>query len=59
MTNEYQLSAQQLTQQIVGEYLTLFQNNTRSKCTIAMQNIKLCSFANLLKRRANGRYIVG
>ena len=29
------LSAQQLTQQMVGEYLMLFQNNTRGKFTIA------------------------
>ena len=35
VTSEYQLSAQELTQQMLGKYLTLFQNNTRSKCTIA------------------------
>ena len=35
MTYEYQLSAQQLTQQMVGEYLTFFQNYTRSKLSIA------------------------
>ena len=29
------LSAQQLTQQMVDEYLMFFQNNTRSKFTIA------------------------
>ena len=29
------LSAQQLIQQMVGEYLMFFQNNTRSKFTIA------------------------
>ena len=29
------ITAQELTQQMVGKYLTLFQNNTRSKCTIA------------------------
>ena len=33
--HEYQLSAQQLTQQMVGEYLTFFQNYTRSKLSIA------------------------
>ena len=27
----FNLSAQQLTQQMVGEYLMFFQNNTRSK----------------------------
>ena len=35
VTHEYQLSAQQLTQQMVGEYLTFFQNYTRSKLSIA------------------------
>ena len=35
MTYEYQLSAQQLTQQMVGEYLSFFQNYTRSKLSIA------------------------
>ena len=35
MTYEYQLLAQQLTQQMVGEYLMFFQNYTRSKFTIA------------------------
>ena len=29
------ISAQQLTQQMVGEYLMFFQNNTRSKFTTA------------------------
>ena len=35
MTYEYQLSAQQLTQQMVGKYLSFFQNYTRSKQSIA------------------------
>ena len=35
VTHEYQLSEQQLTQQMVGEYLTFFQNYTRSKLSIA------------------------
>ena len=35
MTCEYYLSAEQLTQQMVGEYSVFFQNNTRSKFTIA------------------------
>ena len=35
VTYEYQLSAQQLTQEMVGEYLTFFQNYTRSKLSIA------------------------
>ena len=36
MTYEYfKLSAQQLTQQMMGEYLMFFQVNTRSKFTIA------------------------
>ena len=39
MTHEYQLSAQQLTQQMVGEYLTFFQNYTRSKLSIAQNQI--------------------
>ena len=34
MTYEYQLSAQQLTQQMVGEYLTFLQNYTRRKLSI-------------------------
>ena len=34
VTYEYQLSPQQLTQQIVGEYLTFFQNYTRRKLSI-------------------------
>ena len=34
VTYEYQLSPQQLTQQIVGEYLTIFQNYTRRKLSI-------------------------
>ena len=39
MTHEYQLSAQQLTQQMVGEYLMFFQNYARSKFTIAQNQI--------------------
>ena len=35
VTYEYQLPAQQQTQQMVGEYLTFFQNYTRSKLSIA------------------------
>ena len=35
MTYEYQLSAQQLTQQMVDKYLTFFQNYTGSKLSIA------------------------
>ena len=35
VTYEYQLSAQQLTQEMVGEYLTFFQNYTRCKLSIA------------------------
>ena len=35
VTYEYQLSAQQQTQQMEGEYLTFFQNCTRSKLSIA------------------------
>ena len=35
VTYEYQLSAQQQTQQMEGEYLTFFQNYTRSKLSIA------------------------
>ena len=35
VTHNYQLSAQQLTQQMVGEYLTIFQNYTSSKLSIA------------------------
>ena len=34
---EYQLSAQQLTQQMVGEYLTLLQYYKRSKLSIAQK----------------------
>ena len=49
MTYGYQLSAQQLTQQMVGEYLMFFQINTRSKFTIA--KIKLCSFTNLISQK--------
>ena len=49
VTHEYQLSAQQLTQQMVGEYLTFFQNYTRSKLSIAQ--IKLCSFTNLISQK--------
>ena len=35
MTHKYQLSAQQLTQEMVGEHLTFFQNYTRRKLSIA------------------------
>ena len=35
MTHKYQLSAQQLTQEMVGEYLTFFQNYTSRKLSIA------------------------
>ena len=35
LTHEYWLSAQQLTQQMVGEYFTFFQNYTRRKLSIA------------------------
>ena len=35
MTYEYQSSAQQLTQQMLGEYLTFYQNYTHSKQSIA------------------------
>ena len=35
MTHENQLSAQQLTQQMVSEYLTFFKNYTRSELSIA------------------------
>ena len=35
MTYEYQLSAQQLTQQMVGKYLSFFQNYRRSKQSIS------------------------
>ena len=35
VTHEYQLSAQQPPQKMVGEYLTFFQNYTRSKLSIA------------------------
>ena len=35
MTYEYQLSPQQLTQQMVGEYLIFFQNYTRRNLIIA------------------------
>ena len=35
VTYEYRLSAQQQTQQMEGEYLTFFQNYTRSKLSIA------------------------
>ena len=35
VTYEYQLSPQQLTQQMVGEYLIFFQNYTRRKLIIA------------------------
>ena len=35
VTYEYLLSAQQLTQQMVGDYLMFFQINTRSKFTMA------------------------
>ena len=41
VTYEYQLSAQQLTQKMVGEYLTFFQNYTRSKLSIAQNQTLL------------------
>ena len=37
---QYKLSAQQLTQQMVGEYLMFFQNNTRSKFSITKNLIR-------------------
>ena len=49
MTHEYQLSAQQLTQQMVGEYLTFFQNYTRSKLSIAQNQTLSFDQFNQLK----------
>ena len=49
VTYEYQLSAQQLTQEMVDEYLTFFQNYTRSKLSIAQNQTLSFDQFNQLK----------
>ena len=45
-----QLSAKHLTQQMVGEYLTFFQNYTRSKLSIAQNQTLFFDQFNQPKR---------
>ena len=45
-----------MTQQMVDEYLMFFQNNIRSKFTIAQ--IKLCSFTNLISQKFSDSAVI-
>ena len=48
-TYEYQLSTQQLTQQMVGEYVIFFK--ITHPVNLLLHEIKLCSFTNLINQK--------